>query len=450
MATMTAIDDEPQLDLDSGSFPRISRDQTIRGTVLAFLAWTLAVYDFILFGTLLPRISESFGWTQETTLLVNTLVSVGVFVVVVIVGLGVDRLGRRRGMMITVGGAAFSSLLTALSTGVGSLVGFRSLSGFGMAEQSVNSTYLNEIYALTESETIRRKRGFVYSFVQTGWPVGALLAAGFVAVVNAVFGEGQWRYAFALATLPALLVFALRRGIRETPQHHFNMHLRALVRDGRRAEAEEIAARFGVSVSDHTPIRQIFDGRYRRNTIVLSIAWITNYFGIVTTSILGTTMLEGVKNVPASTTLLIVVLSNVVGAAGYIFHGWLGDRIGRRNVIIVGWAAAAVMWTAFVLGPTSFGYVLVTYMLSLFFLLGPYAAMLFYQAECYGSDVRATGSSFVNAMGQPGTILASAVLTALVASSVSLGTAALVVGAGGMFVSAVVMLFARPVGVAQH
>jgi MFS family permease len=247
LATSTRVEPDAQpvegIDLKSGRFPTIPARETKIGSSLAFLAWTLAVYDFILFGTLLPRISETFGWSEAQTLLVNTLVSVGVFIVVVVVGTFVDRLGRRRGMMMTVGGAAASSLLTAASTGAASLVGFRALSGFGMAEQSINSTYLNEVYALTESPTIRKRRGFIYSMVQTGWPFGALLAAAFIAVINATFGEGAWRWAFAIATLPALLVLVLRRGIHETPQHKLNQYLKRLVAEGRGAEAQEIADR---------------------------------------------------------------------------------------------------------------------------------------------------------------------------------------------------------------
>jgi MFS family permease len=51
--------------------------------------------------------------------------------------------------------------------------------------------------------------------VQTGWPIGALLAAAFVAVVTAIFGADSWRLAFLLATVPAVLVALLCRTLRE-------------------------------------------------------------------------------------------------------------------------------------------------------------------------------------------------------------------------------------------
>jgi MFS family permease len=450
---MTQTTSNPPLDnidLKSGKFPTISARETKLGSSLAFLAWTLAVYDFILFGTLLPRITDHFLWTETQALLANTLVAVGVFIVVIIVGLFVDRLGRRRGMMVTVGGAAASSFLTALSTGITSLVGFRSLSGFGMAEQSVNSVYLNEVFALTESKAVKKHRGFFYSLVQTGWPIGALLAAAFIAGINGLFGEGAWRMAFIIATVPALLVLLLRKGIKETPQYRLNMYLKDLVKQGRQSEADEIAARFEVEMPEGNALKRIFSKRYSRNTIILCIAWIVNYFGITCTSILGTTMLENVKGLSTGTTLLIVTLSNVVGAAGYLFHGWLGDKIGRKTTIVIGWIVAAVFWTAFVVGPSNFTFTLITYMGSLFFLLGPYAPLMFFQAECYDSTCRATGSSFVTAMGQPGTVIGSAILTGLVASSMSMGTAAVIVGGGGMLLSGLIMMAAKRVAVLKH
>jgi hypothetical protein len=84
-------------------------------------------------------------------------------------------------------------------------------------------------------------------------------------------------------------------------------------------------------------------------------------------------------------------------------------------------------------------------MMGLFFLLGPYAAIMFFQAECFSVDCRATGSSFIGAMSQPGAIIAGFILTGLTAASVGYSTAALLVGAVGAVISAVVVMFAHTV-----
>jgi MFS family permease len=440
-------DDSPSLrsPRETPSLRRVGVRETRRATSIAFFAWTIAVYDFILFGTLLPRIGEAFHWSTSHALLVSTLVSVGTAIVVLGVGPMVDRLGRRKGMIISVAGTAASSAATAATTGAASLIGVRSISGLGLAEQSVNATYLNELYAVTEDEKIRRNRGFVYSMVQTGWPIGALLAAAFVAVVTAIFGADSWRLAFLLATIPAVLVALLCRTLRESPQFELQQRVRQLRKEGDAAGAASLAAAHDVDNHTAAPFKRIFHGVHLRNTIVLSVAWLFNWFAIQTFSVLGTTVLETGKGIDASNTLLMVVVSNLVGAMGYLAHGWAGDRFGRRNTIAVGWLASGVFFAAMLLGPANPAYVIVTYMMGLFFLLGPYAAIMFFQAECFSVDCRATGSSFIGAMSQPGAIIAGFILTGLTASSVGYSTAALLVGAVGAVISAVVVMFAHTV-----
>ena len=87
------------------AFRKISLKETRFVTIIAFLAWTIAVYDYILFGTLLPRIEESFGWDSSHALLVSTLVSAGVFLVIIFFGPLIDKLGRRKGALTSVSGS---------------------------------------------------------------------------------------------------------------------------------------------------------------------------------------------------------------------------------------------------------------------------------------------------------------------------------------------------------
>ncbi|MFE4470220.1 MFS transporter [Leifsonia sp. NPDC056824] len=429
----------------AGRLRTVGVKETRRATGIAFFAWTIAVYDFILFGTLLPDIAADFGWSTSEALLVSTLVSVGTFVVVICVGPLVDRLGRRKGMIISVGGTALSSAATAATVGSASLVGVRSISGLGLAEQSVNATYLNELYALTEDKRIKRNQGFVYAIVQTGWPLGAMLAAGFVAVIIAIFGVDSWRIAFLIATVPAVIVALLCRRLKESPQFVVQQHVRALRKEGRTEEAAQVAAAAGLDHQTAAPFKRIFQGKHLRNTLVLSLAWLVNWFGIQTFSVLGTTVLQTGKGIDASNALLLVVGSNLVGALGYLTHGWLGDRFGRKRVIVTGWMLGGICFAVLLLGPSDTVFVLVSYMLGLFFLLGPYAAIMFFQAECFDLDCRATGSTFIGAMSQPGAIIGGFILTGLTAAAVPFATAALWVGALGTLLSGLVMLGTKTV-----
>jgi MFS transporter, putative metabolite:H+ symporter len=424
------------------SLPRVGVRATRKATVIAFLAWLFAVYDYILFGTLLPEIAKYFRWSDSTASLVSTLVSVGTAIVALAVGPIVDRIGRRRGMILTVSGTAVASALSAVTPGAGYLVGVRAFGGLGLSEQAVNATYLNEIYAVTEDEKIKKRRGFVYSMVQGGWPLGVLLASAFVAIFMPFVG---WRGCFLIAVFPAIVIALARRGLKESPQFELELQLRELRKQGKADEATALAREYGVDDQPSAPLAAIFKGKALRNTLVLGLAWLVNWFGIQVFSVLGTTVLTSGKGVSFTGSLIMLIVINAVGYLGYLFHGWVGDRLGRRNVIAVGWMISAVLF-ALTLTVASGTFAVVTlYSLGMFFLIGPYAALLFYMGECYDTRCRATGTSFLNALSQPGAIVAGLIATSMLASGSSWNTVALIVGALGTFISGVVMLAARKV-----
>ena len=237
-------------------------------------------------------------------------------------------------MLITVSGTALASAATAATFNPAYLIGVRSIGGLGLAEQGVNTTYLNEIYALSEDDTITKRRGFIYSIVQGGWPLGTLLAAAFAAVFLPLVG---WRGCFLVATFPALLVILVRRTLKETPQFALQDRVRKLLKDGRTTEARALAAEYGLEAERKAPLREVFAPESRRNTIFLGLAWFTNWFGIQTFSVLGTSVLTEGKNVDFAGALIMFIIINLVAFTGYLFHGWAGDRFGRRNVIAIAW-----------------------------------------------------------------------------------------------------------------
>ena len=89
--------------------------------------------------------------------------------------------------------------------------------------------------------------------------------------------------------------------------------------------------------------------------------------------------------------------------------------------------------------------IILTYGAGLFFLVGPYAAIQYFMAECYPVSCRATGTAFIGAMSQPGTILGGFLFT-LAAASAGTGAAALWVGAAGTLLSGLLMIAAQAAG----
>jgi len=416
---------------------RVITPKTLLGvSAVCFFAWVFSVYDYTLFGTLLPVIAEDFGWSTAFAAGINTWVTVGVFAVSLVVGTLLDRFGRKRALIITVIGAAISSGLTGLAGGAISLVLIRAFSGFGASEEVVNAVYLNEMYAKA------KRRGFMYSVVQAGWPVGALVAAGLTALILPHLG---WRWTFVVAMLPAVIVAICASRLPESPAYAALREVRRRREAGEVDAASTLAAEHGLSDTDHraSRVRDVFTPELRRHTVCLSLAWLFNWMAIQVFSVLGTSVLTEAKGFSFSNSLVVLVLANAVGFCGYLFHGWVGDRIGRRTTIIAGWMVGAVVTAAMLLGPDSSTYTIVTYSASLFFLTGPYAALLFYMGESFPAQVRGMGTNVAHVMGPVGGIAGSALLTVLLAAGTGMRTAALITGSLFMLLSGLVMLGAR-------
>ena len=84
-------------------------------TVLAFFAWAFAVYDFILFGTLLPEIGRDLGLDAAEQAELITWMAIGAVLLGLLAGPVVDKFGRKAGMAFTTAGAGIASALTALA-----------------------------------------------------------------------------------------------------------------------------------------------------------------------------------------------------------------------------------------------------------------------------------------------------------------------------------------------
>jgi MFS family permease len=417
-----------------------------RATIVAFFAWVFAVYDFILFGTLLPEIGRHYNWDAAAQAEIATLVAVGTAVIAFAIGPVLDRVGRRAGLQWTVAGAAVCSGLTVLGGALGQvpLVLIRSLSGLGYAEETVNATYLNELYAAANDAKLNKRKGFIYSLVQGGWPIGALIASALTAVLLPRIG---WQGCFIFATFPAIVIFFMTRRLKESPQFLLHKQIRVLRESGRDSEARTLAGEHRVDYEEHSRagLAQAFQGNALRATLVLGGGILLNWSAIQVFSVLGTTVLTRVHNVSFENSLLILVLSNVIGYCGYLTHGWVGDRIGRRNTLAIGWMLGGLAFAAMLMGPSSTAVVVALYSLGLFFLIGPYSAALFFIGESYPTAIRGTGSSIVHAMGPIGAILAGIGVTAMLNQGSDWLHAALWFGALPCFLSGLLVFFAKHV-----
>ncbi|MFK1435832.1 MFS transporter [Pseudomonas aeruginosa] len=446
MTTTHAATPAHAVEPDTWAPVRLTSADVTYATWIAFFAWVFAVYDFILFGTLLPVMGGHFAWGEAEQAEIATWVAVGGAIVAFAIGPIVDRIGRRGGIMFTIGGTAVCSALTAVCAGMGKapLILVRSVAGLGYAEEGVNATYLTEVYAASDDPRLVKRRGFVYSLVQSGWPVGALIAAGLTALLLPHIG---WQGCFVFAAIPALVIAILAHRLKESPQFQVHRRILRLCKAGRDTEARALAREYQVDYDEHAKagVAAAFHGSVLRPTLVLSLAILLNWSAIQVFSVLGTSVIVSVHKLSFQNSLWILVLSNLVGFIGYLFHGWLGDRIGRRNTVAIGWMCGGLAFFAMLQAPSELALVIALYSLGLFFLTGPYSAMLFFMGESFPTSIRATGGAIVHAMGPIGAILAGLGITGVLSGGGEWHTAALWFGALPCFLSGLVMWAARHV-----
>jgi MFS family permease len=436
--------------------PRVTERDVKIATWVCFFAWTFAVYDFVLFGNLLPKLAEDHGWSSAQSTGINTWVTIGTALVAFGVGPLVDKLGRRKGIIIAVIGAALASAMTAVAgwvvgavagLGIVLLILVRSVAGLGYAEQAINATYLNEMFAHVYSDPARaRRRGLIYSLVQSGWPVGSVLAA---LSIYLLFPVGGWALCFIVAVFPAIFMVWAARYLKESPQFAIRHEAEKLLDEGRSEEATALAEAAGIDLTNRSaPLTSAFTGEALRSTLVIGSAFLLSWLGVLTFSILGTSLLtaESGKNISFDNALAILIISNVTAFAGYLFHGWLGDRIGRRNTIAIGWIFSGLSFSGMLLAPDgSYGLIIALYSAGLFFLIGPYSALLFFNGESFPVHTRATGGSIINAAGQVGAVIGGLLITFALAGGHSWDQAAFIWGCLPIFASGIIILGARNV-----
>lgn len=423
-------------------FSDLTQKDIIYASIVAFFAWMLAVYDYTIFGTLLPLMSKDFGWSNATTGTITTWVSVGVFFVSLTVGPIADYFGRKKGMVITCIGAALSSGLAGFSPSALFLIVVRALSGFGYSEQAVNSAYLNELYG-------SKRRGFLYSFVQGGWPIGVLFGAAVTAILSPFLG---WREMFWFATFPAVVIAILAVKLKESPRFHRLKQVHELAKSGNTEEAKKLGDRYGISIEHvhKSTYRQLFAPDLRKQSIFLMLAFLFNWCGVMVFVILGTTIMTHGLNVNFSNSLIILIVSNIVTYIGYVFMGYLGDRIGRKLTIGGAWICCAIAYTAMLYVSSGTVAVLVLYTIGLFFLIGPYSALFTYMGESFPARVRGTGVSLINAMGPLGAILGAAIYTAVLNAGAHIPAAAAIGGSLPVLLGAILILMARTIKPGQE
>ncbi len=235
-----------------------------------------------------------------------------------------DRIGRVRTLQITILWFSLFSLLCAFAQNFSQLLIARAILGFGFGGEWAAG-------AVLMGETVRAQyRGRAVGAVQSGWAIGWGMAVLMQALLFSYFPASEaWRYMFAAGALPALLIFYIRRGVKEP--------------------AVSAEARAREKANNTLPaIWEIFRPGILRTTMLaalMSTGAQGGYYAITTWIPKFLTNERGLSITGSALPLSVPIFGSF---AGYLTGAWLSDKIGRRNLFLIysaGAIAAAVTYT---------------------------------------------------------------------------------------------------------
>lgn len=305
-----------------------TRDSRSQGSKLgAILRVTsgnfLEQFDFFLFGFYATYISQTFfPATSEFASLMMTFAVFGSGFLMrplgaIVLGAYIDKVGRRKGLIVTLSIMAAGTVLIALVPGYASigiaapilvLLG-RLLQGFSAgAEMGGVSVYLAEI-------ATPGRRGFFTSWQSASQQVAIILAAALGYAINSAMEAAEvaawgWRIPFFIGCLIIPFIFVIRRSLQETDAFKARSH---------HPSAGEVFR----SMRDNW--RTVLAGG-----LLASMTTTTFYLITVYTPTFGRTVLN-----LSTTDSLVVTL--FVGLSNFIWlpiGGTLSDRIGRRPLLL--------------------------------------------------------------------------------------------------------------------
>jgi SHS family lactate transporter-like MFS transporter len=270
-------------------------------TVIAcFLGWTLDAFDFFVVVFLVGTLAESFQVTKADIVLTLTVTlatrPAGAF----IFGIFADRYGRRISLMANVLFYSIVEVLCGFAPSFTVFIILRALYGLGMGgEWGIGAS-------LAMESVPRRWRGILSGVLQSGYPVGYLLAAVAARFVLPVWG---WRAMFFLGAAPALLALYIRAGVPESKAWltHREPDVRAILRTV---------------------------GRHWKNFLYLVLMMTMMMFLSHGTQDLYPDFLKTAHNIKPNTVSDLAVLYNIGAIIGSVLFGFLSERFGRKRSML--------------------------------------------------------------------------------------------------------------------
>ncbi len=383
---------------------------------LCWIAVLLDGFDLVVVGTVVPTLQEPTEWdlSGAGTTFVITIGLVGMMIGALTVGTLTDVVGRRKALIGAVTAFSLFTLACAFAPDERTFGVLRFLAGLGLGG------CLPTAIAMVNEFTRSGRSGRATTTIMTGYHVGAVATAALAIVVIPRLG---WEWMFVLGALPALVLVPLM--LRHLPES-----ASYLVAHGRRAEAEQVARRYGLAlespaapVAEHAgegaaaTVKTLFTAGYVRNTVVIGA---TSFMGLLLVyglnNWLPTIMREADYDLGDSLAFLLVL--NVGAIAGLLVAGAVADRIGARAAGITWFGAAALFLALLSIRLPIAGSYLMVFLTGCFVFSAQVLVYAFVSAN-HPPQVRATALGWSAGAGRVGAIVGPVITGALFAAGLA-------------------------------
>ena len=344
--------------------------------VAAWLGWTLDSFDFTIFLLIMKPIADFFHVSLVDVAFVFTLTLWLRLVGATASGWLADRIGRKTPLMISILWYSIANLLAGLSPTFLLLFIFRALLGVGMGAEWPAGA------ALAMESWPARSRGFMSGVLQGSWGLGFALSSAAYGLLYTRFeslGPGYgWRGMLLLGVLPALVVFWVRKYVKEPEVWKEN-------REKQRQQKQEFKL----------PLLEIFRPRVLPNTLTACLWMASGFVSYYTIFGLFPTHLQKDLGFGPGDVALPLLLSNLMLFVSNCVWGAVADKLGRRWAMIIP-AAIGIVVTPFYLGffTTSYAILVLAFIVQGFFAGAVYGQNPSYLNERFPTEVRATAAGF--------------------------------------------------------
>jgi len=253
-----------------------------------------------------------------------------------------DTIGRKYTFLITMTLMGVGTFFIGVLPGFASwgimapivLIGLRLIQGLALGgEYGGAATYVAE-------HAPKHKRGFYTSWIQTTATLGLFMALLLIlgirtAMGDAAFGDWGWRIPFLLSAILLGVSIWIRLKLNESPL------FKTMVDEGTRSKAP-LSEAFGQWSNAKIAIAALFGA-----TAGEAVVWYGGQFYALF-------FLTQTLKVPAVTAWIMIAVSLALGTGGFILFGWLSDRIGRKPIMLAGFALAVITYFPIFQGITHF------------------------------------------------------------------------------------------------